>query len=61
MVTTANLELLAQADGAAWITALKAPQVQKLARTGALQLSLFDQQNRLLHVSCGVTQVRVRD
>jgi transposase len=45
MVTKANLELLAQTDGAAWITALKAPQVQKLAKTGALQLSLFDQTN----------------
>jgi len=45
MVTKANLELLTQTDGAAWITALKAPQVHKLARTGALQLSLFDEQN----------------
>jgi transposase len=45
MVTKANLELLAATDGASWITALKAPQVQKLAKTGALQLSLFDQQN----------------
>jgi transposase len=45
MVTKANLELLAQTDGASWITALKAPQVQKLAKTGALQLSLFDQTN----------------
>ena len=43
MVTKANLELLRDADGAAWITALRAPQVQKLARTGTLQLSLFDQ------------------
>jgi transposase len=45
MVTKANLELLTQTEGAAWITALKAPQVQRLARTGVLQLSLFDQQN----------------
>jgi transposase len=45
MVTRANLELLAQTEGAAWITALKAPQVQKLAKTGTLQLSLFDQTN----------------
>jgi len=51
MVTKANLELL-RADGeAAWITALKAPQVKKLARDGALQLSLFDQQN-LAEISC---------
>lgn len=45
MVTKANLELLRASEGAAWITALKAPQVKKLVREGALQLSLFDQQN----------------
>jgi hypothetical protein len=44
MVTKANIELLQSAD-AGWITALKAPQIQKLARQGELQLSLFDQQN----------------
>ena len=44
MVTKANLALL-RADGdAAWITALKAPQVKKLVKDGALQLSLFDEQ-----------------
>jgi Transposase DDE domain len=45
MVTKANLELMRQADGTEWITALKAPQIQKLVRDGALQLSLFDQTN----------------
>ncbi len=45
MVTKANLELMRNADGIDWITALKAPQIQKLARDGALQLSLFDQTN----------------
>ena len=45
MVTKANLELLREADGTGWITALKAPQIEKLARDGALQLSLFDQTN----------------
>lgn len=45
MATKANIELLAQTDGAAWITALKAPQIKKLVKDGALQLSLFDQQN----------------
>lgn len=45
MVTKANLDLLRQAEGAAWITALKAPQVKKLVAHGALQLSLFDEQN----------------
>jgi len=45
MVTKANLALL-RADGdAAWITALKAPQVKKLVKDGALQLSLFDEQS----------------
>jgi hypothetical protein len=44
MVTKANLELLQNAD-AGWITALKAPQIQKLARQDELQLSLFDQTN----------------
>jgi hypothetical protein len=43
MVTKANLALL-RADGdAGWITALKAPQVKKLVKDGALQLSLFDE------------------
>jgi len=45
MVTKANLALL-RADGdTAWITALKAPQVKKLVKDGALQLSLFDEHN----------------
>src|SRR5438128_3098159 len=45
MVTKANLALLRATDGAGWITALRAPQVKKLVRDGALQLSLFDEQN----------------
>jgi hypothetical protein len=45
MVTKANLELLRAAQGASWITALKAPQVAKLVKEGDLQLSLFDQHN----------------
>jgi hypothetical protein len=45
MVTKANLELLAASEGAAWVTALKAPQVKKLVKDGALQLSLFDEHN----------------
>ena len=44
MVTKANIELLQSAE-VGWITALKAPQIQKLARRGELQLSLFDQTN----------------
>ena len=43
MVTKANIDLLARPTDVGWITALKAPQIQKLARQGALQLSLFDQ------------------
>ena len=45
MVTKANLALLRATDGAGWITALRAPQVKKLVADGALQLSLFDEQN----------------
>ena len=45
MVTKANLELMREADGIGWITALKAPQIQKLARQQVLQLSLLDQTN----------------
>jgi Transposase DDE domain len=45
MVTKANLELMSQTDGVAWITALKAPQINKLVTSGTLQLSLFDEHN----------------
>jgi transposase len=45
MVTRANLEAIRNSDGIEWITALKAPQVKRLARTGAVQPSLFDEQN----------------
>ena len=45
MVTNANIELLSKADGVDWITALKAPTIKKLARSGIFQPSLFDEQN----------------
>jgi hypothetical protein len=45
MVTKANLELLRDAEGADWITALKAPQINRLVVDGALRLSLFDEHN----------------
>ena len=45
MVTKANIELLSQAGGVDWITALKAPTIKRLARSGAFQPSLFDEQN----------------
>jgi transposase len=44
MVTKANLALLRE-RGTGWITALKAPQINKLIKDGALQLSLFDETN----------------
>ena len=44
MVTKANLELLRE-QGTGWITALKAPQIGRLIKDRALQLSLFDQHN----------------
>jgi hypothetical protein len=45
MVTKANIEQLATTDGVDWITALKAPTIKKLARSGIFQPSLFDEQN----------------
>ena len=45
MVTKANLQLMADTPGVGWITALKAPQIKKLATTGQLQPTLFDQHN----------------
>jgi len=45
MVTKANIDLLRATDGVDWITALKAPTIKKLARTGVFQPSLFDEQN----------------
>jgi transposase len=45
MVTKANMQTLKDTEGVSWITALKAPQIKKLARDGVLQLSLFDEQD----------------
>jgi Transposase DDE domain len=45
MVTRANIELLGETDGVDWITALKAPTIKKLVRSGVFQPSLFDEQN----------------
>ncbi len=45
MVTKANIEILAGAEGVSWITALKAPTIKKLVREGIFQPSLFDEQN----------------
>ncbi|MCL6505673.1 MAG: IS1634 family transposase [Bryobacteraceae bacterium] len=38
-------EDLRPVDGLDWITALRAPQIQKLATDGALQMSLFDERD----------------
>jgi transposase len=46
MLTEARLrEELAGVEGLDWITALRAPGIQALVESGALQLSLFDQQD----------------
>jgi len=46
MITEARIrEDLAPIAGLDWITALRAPAIQALAASGALQLSLFDQQD----------------
>jgi hypothetical protein len=46
MLTAARIrEELAGVEGLAWITALRAPAIQALVHSGALQLSLFDQQD----------------
>ena len=46
MLTQARIdEELQPVEGLDWITALRAPQVQQLAHSGALQLSLFDEQD----------------
>jgi transposase len=45
-LTSARLrEDLQTQPGIEWITALRAPQIQTLARAGALQMSLFDQRD----------------
>jgi hypothetical protein len=45
MVTKANIEILTHSPGVDWITALKAPTIKKLAKSGVFQPSLFDEQN----------------
>ena len=45
MVTQANIELMRAQEGVDWITALKAPTIKKLARSGVFQPSLWDEQN----------------
>jgi hypothetical protein len=45
MVTEANIKLMRGQQGVDWITALKAPTIKKLARSGVFQPSLWDEQN----------------
>ena len=45
MVTAANIDLMREQEGVDWITALKAPTIKKLARSGVFQPSLWDEQN----------------
>ena len=45
MITGAQVRQLQQEVGVSWITALRAPAIQKLVAEGAIQLSLFDTQN----------------
>ena len=46
MITSARIrEDLPASHGIQWITALRASQIQKLARSGHLQMSLFDQKD----------------
>jgi len=46
MITSARIEALKDLGGIGWLTALRAPQIAKLAADdGPLQLSLFDQQD----------------
>jgi len=45
MLTQAQIEKLKQHPGLGWVSALKAGPIRELADTGALQMSLFDEQN----------------
>ena len=45
MITSARIEALRSLGGVSWITCLRAPQIRALAEQGAIQLSLFDEQN----------------
>ena len=45
LLTQVQLEHLKRHRGLGWVSALKAPQIRALVEQGALQLSLFDEQN----------------
>ena len=43
MITSARIEALREVGGLGWITSLRAPAIQDLAQSAALQMSLFDE------------------
>ncbi|MGA7876949.1 MAG: IS1634 family transposase [Desulfoferrobacter sp.] len=45
MITQARIENDLKPAGLDWVTALRAPQIQQLVASGAIQLSLFDEQD----------------
>ena len=51
MLTSARIEALKECDGIAWISALQNAGVRQLARSGSLQMELFDQQD-LVEIRC---------
>lgn len=51
MLTSARIEALKECDDIAWISALQNAGVRQLARRGAVQMELFDQQD-LVEIRC---------
>lgn len=45
MITQARIDVLKKLEGVEWITSLRSPQIAALVAHGAIQLSLFDEQN----------------
>lgn len=45
MITSARIEALRGLGGVDWVTALRAPQIKALAEAGAIQPSLFDEED----------------
>jgi transposase len=45
MITKARIDALKEAGGYGWVSALRAPEIKELLRSGSIQPSLFDTQN----------------
>ena len=45
MITGAQVRQLSEVAGLSWVTALRAPTIDKLLEAGSIQMSLFDTQN----------------